>query len=363
MTRTLSPCLFVALIILAGRASGQEADPAEEKAREHFENGILLVEAENWEAAIVEFEASIELLPTAGAHFNRAMCLKALHRYNDALAAFEAFLEKYDPDPSDARRQEAEASIQEIESLLGSIFIEVNVDGAEILVDSKLVGKSPLDGPVPVSPGVHTIEVKADGFIPEEKDLKVASDQIREVEIYLSAIPQVGFLTVESSVDGAQVLIDEKPVGEAPYKSELSVGKHTVTVEKKYHKPYSTSVNLELGQNRFIDATLQSRRTVHKGWFWGMTGLAIASTLATVSLGISVAMLDRDYDEFTSSDADYKLGHRLMLAVDINLGMAVASAVTAFVLSFFTDFEGKGAAEVEALQRLELGPSSLQVSF
>jgi hypothetical protein len=46
---------------------------------------------------------------------------------------------------------------------MGQLEVSVDVDGAEILVDGEPRGRSPLPGPLPVSAGLHSIEVRAPG--------------------------------------------------------------------------------------------------------------------------------------------------------------------------------------------------------
>jgi tetratricopeptide (TPR) repeat protein len=343
--RRIIAAIPTALVVTAVIAPCAGAADDKEEARIHFDKGVVLVEQENWEAALIEFEESLALYPTKGAHFNRAMCLKALYRYVDALDAFEEYLSRYSPPEDDPRRIEAEKSIEEILSLLGSLRVEVNVDGAGILVDSEPAGTSPLPDPIALSPGYHTVRVEAEGFVPEERDIKVIAGDARLVEIYLGPVPSVGFVTVESNVEGADVMVDGLKVGVTPHTGELSVGEHTITVEKKYHKTYEARIDLKLNQKRLIAAELVNRRTLGRAWFWSVTGLAIASTLSTVSTGIAVTILDGRYDPYASTRADYDTGRRLMIATDVMLAVAVGSAVASLVLYFFTDWSGRAVEE------------------
>ena len=66
--------------------------PEQEKAQKFFEQGLTFLEEENWNAALVSFEESIKAFPTASALFNKAMCLKGLQRYKEAIADLEKYL-------------------------------------------------------------------------------------------------------------------------------------------------------------------------------------------------------------------------------------------------------------------------------
>ncbi|WP_437305076.1 hypothetical protein [Sorangium sp. So ce388] len=56
-----------------------------------------------------------------------------------------------------------EKRLAEAKSQVGTLRISVNVDDAEVLIDGKLIGRSPLDAQVFVDPGKRTIEARRAG--------------------------------------------------------------------------------------------------------------------------------------------------------------------------------------------------------
>src|SRR6187455_2662697 len=62
---------------------------AKADAEKQFRAGVSLQKVDDFDAAIVAFEASLRLHPTKGAWFNLANCLRATHRYPEALNALE----------------------------------------------------------------------------------------------------------------------------------------------------------------------------------------------------------------------------------------------------------------------------------
>lgn len=66
-------------------------------------------------------------------------------------------------------------AIAEMYAQLGRLAIESTPDGAEVLVGGRRAGKTPLAGPVPVDPGLHTVRVGKDGFDSFETRVTVAS--------------------------------------------------------------------------------------------------------------------------------------------------------------------------------------------
>jgi hypothetical protein len=343
----------------------QETDPAKIKAKEHFDKGLILVEQENWEAALLEFEESLKLTEMKSAALNRAMCLKALHRYLEALDAFKGYLEKHGPELDETRRAEAEKNIVELKALLGALTVKVNVPGAKIIIDGKEKGEGPLMDRLQLGPGYHNVKVEAPGFIPDDRDIQIVSGAQRVLDVFLVKAPRVGTVTVESNVEGADVVIDGKEAGSAPFTGELDEGRHTILVKKDGHRSYSLSIDLKTNQSRLVSATLGAVRTLDPAWFWGGVGMTAAWTAATIALGASVVALDKQYDPFTSSREDYDTGRRLMIAADVSLGLALGSAAVSLALFFFTDWKKRplkiGKEKREA--GLLWGPGFAMVEF
>ncbi|MFH1438648.1 MAG: PEGA domain-containing protein [Pseudomonadota bacterium] len=329
--------------IVKEKVKEDDLETGKEEAKMHFEKGVILVGQENWEAALIEFEESLERYPTQGAALNRAMCLKALHRYEDALEAFEGYLEQYAKVLDEERRGEAQKNIEEINALIGTIEVHVNIDGAAVFVDGEEKGTSPLKGKLGVGPGFHNVRVEAKGYIPDDRDVKIVSGKTRELDVYLLKAPNVGFVTIESNMEGSLVRIDGEEAGTTPFYGELGVGGHSIVVTRDDYRDFEAFVDMQLNQKRVISATLEPEKKLKKHWFWSTTGLAIACTAATIAMGASAYALDQDYDPYESSREDYELGKDLMIATDVTLGLAAGSAVAALVLYFFTDWKGKTA--------------------
>ena len=100
-------------------ASAQRVAPATPpgsatQARELFERGVLLMENNDWDAALVQLQRSFDLRPTQVALFNIGLCLKAVHRNQDAITAFERLLQQFATEGSEERRSLARAEILQL---------------------------------------------------------------------------------------------------------------------------------------------------------------------------------------------------------------------------------------------------------
>src|SRR5262245_51289485 len=98
-------CLLLVLLLLVAPVSAQapEESPAEAQAHAHFERGVLLLEADAWELALVEFQASREIFPSVQATTNAIVCLRRLEHFPEALLMVQSLLHDFPDLPSESR--------------------------------------------------------------------------------------------------------------------------------------------------------------------------------------------------------------------------------------------------------------------
>ena len=154
-----------------GAATGDEPDdPAVVEARNRFRQGVALARAGNCAGALAEFNASLALVPRANTLYNIAQCQEDLHRYDLAVDAYDRYLSVAPADDPD--RAAVEATVRTLRGLLGTITITSSVE-AEVWLDDRVVGRAP--GDVLVPGGRHVIELRAQGYVPEQREVEVAA--------------------------------------------------------------------------------------------------------------------------------------------------------------------------------------------
>lgn len=161
-----------------------------QEAEKHFRAGVSLQKVEDFEAAIAAFEASLRLHPTKSALFNLANCLRATHRYGEAIQAFERLQREYGDTLDAPMREAVERQLRELRNLSASLALEVEPDGAEVLIDGKLVGRAPLAEPLLLSPGLHDVEVRLEGYEPARIRIDLVSRQRADRRITLTETEQ-----------------------------------------------------------------------------------------------------------------------------------------------------------------------------
>lgn len=173
---------------------------------------------------------------------------------------------------------------------LVSLTVVCATPGAAIYVDGEQIAETPMDLPVPVTPGDHSIKITRLGFAPYIDVFSTKGKPSVKVEAEL--LPVAGVLHVKSDVPGSRVLIDGKYVGEAPLDLEVDVGARAVAVSKSCHKEFFKNVMAVAGQEQTVAAALpedltpdgcrppapEVQKWYKKPWVWGV--IAGAAVLA-----------------------------------------------------------------------------------
>ncbi len=297
LMRALIALLFFALAC-APRALAQDAseeedvaaatpseEPGVEEARDRFRRGVALARAGDCSGAIVELEASYQLWPRANTLFNLGQCEERLHRYDLAIGRYEEYLRVAPADADD--RITVEETLASLRQLLGTIRITTNTE-AEVWLGDRVVGVAP--GDVLVPGGRHAIELRAEGMIPERRQVDVTPRATVELEIELRPAEQIVQQTIETTVE------------------------QHVTVE---------------------------RPPLHVAVFGTGVGLTVAAAIVGIAAGANALAL---HDEQAARDPrlprDEGPSQGSALIADIMFGAAGALAIATVVVAFLTDWEG-----------------------
>jgi hypothetical protein len=130
-----------------------------------YNQGVAAAKAEDWPKAREAFAEALRLEPRhyqIAANLGRAEFMMGMHRAAADHLSF--FLRTAPSNVNPEERKKAQEMFDKALTRVGSLTINVNVQGAEILVGGKLVGQSPLVEPIYVEPGRVTVEAKRQGY-------------------------------------------------------------------------------------------------------------------------------------------------------------------------------------------------------
>lgn len=184
----LAAVLLVAIstsVPLVSLAAPKDAASMEE-ARRHFKQGVLLFEDKNFDAALVEFEASYAASSEPVSLYNVGLCLRALFRYQEAIDALTRYLQGVDEKFSPQQRRAVEQVIAEMRDLLAEITIVVDPSAAAIssaFLDGRAVVLT--RAPMALAAGRHQLNLTARGFDPAIQEIVVVAGRPQTVRITL----------------------------------------------------------------------------------------------------------------------------------------------------------------------------------
>ncbi len=313
----------LACSLLATRpASADTKDEAEKQ----FRAGVTLQKGEDFEGAIAAFEASLALYPTKSALFNLANCLRATHRYPESLKAFERLQRDFGGELDEPMLSTVAAQLVELNNLTGSLQLQVDQPGAELSVDGKSVGRSPLPAPLRLGLGDHEIQVSLEGF--ETQTLNVNLAPAERATRTIDLTPAAGH---------AAPSVPPAPAPTPPAPAPAPPPRHVV--EEDAAGPRS------LG----LAGTLSA----------GAGGLLLAGGSVT---GLWALSVDRDLKSAceaghcpSSRQSDIDKLDRLTLATNLLLATGAVAAVSGVVLWLVDD---EAAREPPSQSRLEFGVAS-----
>ncbi|MBW2529306.1 MAG: PEGA domain-containing protein [Deltaproteobacteria bacterium] len=212
------------------QAAAEGAEPKEE-AKKLFKRGLASMKSKRFNEALRDFLASRELYATRGNTQNAAVCLRELGRFDESLAMFEALLKEFD-NLSDADKSNVQKEVTFLRAKVGSVDILVIEPDAEVMIDGRARGRTPLSAPLRVSVGVHIVRIYKPGFAPLEERIVVAPRKTVIVDGTLDKLVRSGQLKVVAAKGkSADVLVDGAVVGQTPWEGSVAVGKHSVVLQ------------------------------------------------------------------------------------------------------------------------------------
>lgn len=307
------------LLLMSAKASADEKEEKGEKAKKHFLKGKALVEEGDYEKAIVELNASYELNPVPVVIYNIAICYDKLHKYANAMKYYRLFFIKKE-DLSKEMKKDISDRIEELDEFIGLLALEVDVKGAEVIIDGALVGHTPLEA-VFVETGEHDLSLRKVGFHDVKKKFTVVSGETTELTFNMVKVGEGGGEKQKKRLD-----------------------------EKRDEKEHDTGAS-ESGTGK-----KKPGKRVNAAVFWSLVGLTGAAALSSVVTGALTVKKSRDVgkmyeDEEWQSVRDE--GKRLAITTDVLIGISAASGITALVLYFFTDFRKEKKTTISLMPGFE----------
>jgi tetratricopeptide (TPR) repeat protein len=173
----------------AGASALAAATANVEKARQHFQRGIESYRDGDLATALIEFKRAYSTAPNFRLLYNLGQVSADLRDYPAAERYLSQYLEESRNSLDEARKQAVQEELAKVRARIAYVHLTSNVEGAEVLVDDVLVGRTPLQTPVHVSTGRRRITGRAPGHAPVTQIVDAAGGEDVPVTLHLQPIP------------------------------------------------------------------------------------------------------------------------------------------------------------------------------
>jgi hypothetical protein len=201
----------------AGAPKSAESSPEVMKeAAQRYERGLELYSEGDYGLAVLEFERAYELVPNYRVLYNIGQVRIQLGRYAKARRALEEYLEKGGDEIKPERKQSVKNDLEMLAGRTALLTVSTNEPDAEIVVDSLVVGQSPMAEPLLVDAGEHTVEVRKPGYYSKGGQVKLAGREGTTITLEITKVP-------EAKAQPAIVRVEQQPL-QRPDRTMMYVG-------------------------------------------------------------------------------------------------------------------------------------------
>jgi hypothetical protein len=198
-----------------------------------------------------------------------------------------------------------------IEAALAQINIESPLPGADVVLDGKVVGRTPLHGSLAVTPGPHNLSLRRAGYREERSEVALAGGASQTVSFALTEAPDsadLGIVALLVSERDATVIVDGRPRPDYREGLRLAAGVHHVSVMRTGFFPVDRDLTSQPATLRTVRITLEpteetrvahvDRASGQRRWAW--TTIAAGAVIA----GGSAFLFARNRGELRDAHAE-----------------------------------------------------------
>ena len=182
---------------------------------------------------------------------NRATAYSRAGLYVEAADAFVSLREQFGAELAEKDRSEIDDAIAHTEERIGTIALRrLPAGDLEVRFDGRLE-RRPLDKPLRMAEGVHSIDIVAKDYRPYAAEITVTGKQEVVHEPKLVPLDTPAKLRVEATVSSS-VSIDGIARGDAPVEVSLPPGHHQVAVTSESYLDQHSDVELRPGERSIL---------------------------------------------------------------------------------------------------------------
>lgn len=212
---------------------------------------------------------------------------------------------------------------------IANLTVRSRIAGADVIIDNKPAGKTPLATSITLLAGHHAVELKRPGYRSSRQEIDVGAGATGELSFDLAVDPaqlsaEGAMLAIDSSEPQPVLFVDDEHKGPYTEPVQLPRGPHRLRIEHAGFLPVERNVDLSQGQTALVHVDLvptpekraayESSAKFHRTW--GIIGLIAGGAIAgggaawlAISAGnstVSQSQSDYDHAVFVQSKAPNK---------------------------------------------------------
>lgn len=259
--REISLWLAAAMVVAPTRAMAQGAPtpapvatPSPAAAQAALAAGDKATRAKDFAGALAQYQSAQQGVPSARAEMGVADAFYNLGRLGEAYDTYSDVQQTYGSKLPWAQKGLVTKRLKELAPKTGYVSVRVSEAGAEVDLDGKVLGTSPVPALVRVTTGTHDVHVVKSGFAPFDGKAEVAADGKAVVDATLSPLATQGHVVVHATgPDPLRVLVDGVDVGATPWEGDLAPGQHTIAGRSSTAVAESQTIAVTVGSRTAID--------------------------------------------------------------------------------------------------------------
>lgn len=139
--------------------------------------------------------------------------------------------------------------------IYGSLEITSSPSNADVSINGKEMGQTPLFINNNLLIGSHKVTVRKQNYKEETKTVEVKENETENMSFKLNTM---GYFTINSKPSGAVIMINGENKGTTPYKCEMASGDYQIVLAKKGCNSYGKTVHLDSSDPN-VTITLEKR--------------------------------------------------------------------------------------------------------
>jgi hypothetical protein len=181
--RALTALVFVTL------CSATTARAAEDPARKAYAEGVALYAAGKIQDAERKLLEAWSLKQTHDVATNLGDAEEALGKLPEAATYYRVGLKLFPVGGSPGVRAEIQKRFDKVRAKVGAVRVSVDVAHAEVRIDDKVIGPSPIDDEVFVKPGTHSVAAQLEGYKPASASVSTVEGGSGQATLHLEKLP------------------------------------------------------------------------------------------------------------------------------------------------------------------------------